>query len=67
MKKGLSLLIAAALCQAKAGATVGVIGGADGPTTIFVAGNLGGWAAGAAAVIAVIVALVWRRRRKNRA
>ena len=47
-------------------ASVGIIGGADGPTAIFVTGNWGGLVAILAAVIcsgvAVVVAL--RKRRK---
>ena len=47
-------------------ASIGIIGGADGPTAIFVTGNWGGLIAIAAAVlcsgIAVIVALKKRKK-----
>ncbi len=49
-------------------ASIGIIGGADGPTVIFVAGKLGlffyaGVALLAAAAVAVIVHVIRRRRR----
>jgi len=41
--------------------TIGIIGGADGPTAIFVAGSIGDlllWVIGAVAVVAVVVVVV---------
>ena len=61
----LGLLPLAALA-AEASSSLGIIGGADGPTAIFVTGNWYGMAAIAAAVIcsgvAVIVALKNRKK-----
>lgn len=45
--------------------TIGIIGGADGPAAILVAGSMPPWAWAAAAAIAVIVALaVYRLFRR---
>ena len=48
-------------------AAIGIIGGADGPTSIFIAGRIGTWPllAGAAAVmiLVTIIYLVKKRRK----
>lgn len=47
-------------------ASVGIIGGADGPTAIFVASSPDWWKyAVGAAVIALIIFLMIRRRKKS--
>ena len=48
-------------------ASIGIIGGADGPTSIFVAYPDDWWkyAIGAAAVLIVLTALIIRKKRKN--
>ena len=47
--------------------SIGIIGGADGPTAIFVAYPHDWWkyAIGAAAVIIALIALIIRRKRKK--
>lgn len=50
--------------------TVGIIGGADGPTAIFITGKPSAWevlllAAGIAAVVAGVVFLVRKHRKKK--
>lgn len=50
--------------------TIGIIGGADGPTAIFITGKLSSWevlllAAVFAAVIAGVVFLVKKHRKKK--
>ena len=44
--------------------SVGVIGGADGPTSIFVAGSSLLLSLTAAAVILIIAAVVWHNKNK---
>lgn len=41
-------------------ASIGIIGGADGPTAVFVAGNPVALIAGAVLVIAVIGIVIWK-------
>lgn len=67
MKRKL-LPLAALLCLlriGRAGAQVGVIGGADGPTAIFLAAGGSGWplAAAVAVALAVIIGLFFLARR----
>ena len=50
--------------------TIGIIGGADGPTAIFITGKPSAWevlllAAGIAAVVAGVVFLVRKHRKKK--
>lgn len=47
--------------------SIGIIGGADGPTAIFVAGKLGGGDVVLAVVVALIVlgVWIWKKRKKN--
>lgn len=44
--------------------SVGIIGGADGPTAVFVSGPSLWWLIPAAAVVVLIIALICRRRHK---
>ncbi len=56
------LLIAVGIKDGIADHTVGVIGGADGPTSIFVSGHIeGGFAAAAiaAGVIILLILIIW--------
>ena len=51
--------------------SVGVIGGADGPTVIFVTGALGGWSwlipvLAVAALAVAVVCMVRRKEKKHR-
>ena len=48
--------------------SIGIIGGADGPTAFFVAGKVGGgdMFLGLAVAVAVIVLIVWLVRRKKK-
>lgn len=63
-------LIAAlgAISKIKGNASISIIGGADGPTSIFVAGSLGdGWFEGSiliGAVLVVLGALLYYKKRK---
>ena len=48
--------------------SIGIIGGADGPTAVFVAGNIGSvlpWVIGSIAVIGVIIALIVILKKKK--
>ena len=74
MKKIISFVssFAFAMCLAGCGkepASVGIIGGADGPTAIFVASNIN-WlnifAFIGVAIVAVLVALIIYRNKKNK-
>lgn len=49
----------------RAPASIGIIGGADGPTKVFLSGNLWTEAAIAAAVIAGLLVLVFLLRKKK--
>lgn len=48
--------------------TVGIIGGADGPTAIFITGKIGGTAVITMALLAVAVigigVFIWKKRKK---
>lgn len=48
--------------------SIGVIGGADGPTAIFVAGKIGGGDLFVGIAVAVVIVLLivyfWRRKKK---
>ena len=44
-------------------ASVGVIGGADGPTRVFVSGPVWPWVVFAAAAVALVVFLIVRKKR----
>lgn len=69
-KKMLLLLLAAAAIGRTGPASLGVIGGADGPTVIFVAASpqLGLWLWGAAGLAAAALGgwLLWRRHKSRR-
>lgn len=46
--------------------SLGIIGGADGPTAVFVVGNFGGWAVPlTVGVILLLVAFFLYRKRKH--
>ena len=68
----LVLVFAFILCLAGCGkeaATIGIIGGADGPTAIFVASGTGGLnpfgLIGLTVVTALAVGLIWRSNKKK--
>ena len=44
-------------------ASVGVIGGADGPTKVFVSGPVWPWVVFAAAAVALVVFLIVRKKK----
>lgn len=54
-------------CANKEAASIGVIGGADGPTAIFVTSKINWFAmvSGIAAIIIIIVAIIYFFRRKK--
>lgn len=64
MLAGMLLALCAGGIMPQAQASLGIIGGADGPTSIFVAGSVDViWLA--AAVVAAAAAIVWLIRRKK--
>lgn len=53
-------------CTANKSASVGIIGGADGPTAVFVTGTLGSWVIPLLVVILLLlVAIFLYRKRKH--
>ena len=73
MKKRMTFVFPAVIawclggCGSKS-ASIGIIGGADGPTAIFVTSGLNrqsicGWI-GAIAVAALVAVIIWRRKKK---
>ena len=64
MLAGMLLALCAGGIRPQAQASLGIIGGADGPTSIFVAGSVDViWLA--AAVVAAAAVIVWLIRRKK--
>ena len=60
------LLLVSALCQigcSSESASIGIIGGADGPTAIFLTSNIN-WQAIGAIVLIVLILLMIRRKKK---
>lgn len=66
MRRALGLLSLSVLIPggyAKAGASIGVIGGADGPTTVIVSAAPLWWVPYALIAAAAAALIVWRRKR----
>lgn len=67
---GMLLVISGAVMKLKGQTTVTVIGGADGPTSIFVAGKLNGdfsvmLILGGSVLLAIAAMIYWKRKGEN--
>lgn len=53
-------------CAANQSASLGIIGGADGPTTVYVSGTLGSWVVPLLVVILLLLVAIFLYRRRKR-